>query len=96
VASAAYANTPRVFPDAPADRPLLDELQRLAAGACRLFGLTSYARLDFRVDAGNQPFIVDVNANPCLARDAGFCAAAERAGLSQTDLVAQLIETALA
>ena len=32
----------------------------------------------------------------CLARDAGFCAAAAEAGLSQTDIVARLIESALA
>lgn len=94
--SAAYANTPRDFPEGAADRPLLDALGRLALAAWRLFGLAGYARLDFRVDEAGAPFIVDVNANPCLARDAGFCAAAARAGLSQTDVVAQLIEAALA
>jgi D-alanine-D-alanine ligase len=94
--STAYAETPRVFPEAPADRPLLDELARLAVVAWALFDLAGYARLDFRVDAANRPFIVDVNANPCLARDAGFCAAAGRAGLRQTDVVAHLIEAALA
>lgn len=94
--SAAYAETPRVFPEAPADRPLLAELARLALAAWDLFGLAGYGRLDFRVDGANRPFIVDVNANPCLARDAGFCAAAGRAGLRQTDIVAYLIEAALA
>jgi len=94
--SAAYANTPRRFPEGAADRPLLDELGGLALAAWRLFGLAGYARLDFRVDEAGTPFIVDVNANPCLARDAGFCAAAARLGLSQTDIVAQLIEAALA
>jgi D-alanine-D-alanine ligase len=94
--SAAYANTPRGFPEGAPDRPLLDELGRLALAAWRLFGLAGYARLDFRVDEAGSPFIVDVNANPCLARDAGFCAAAERVGLSQTDIVTQLIEAALA
>jgi len=94
--SAAYAETPRVFPEAPADRPLLAELARLSLAAWDLFGLAGYARLDFRVDEAGRPFIVDVNANPCLARDAGFCAAAGRAGLSQTEIVAHLIEAALA
>jgi D-alanine-D-alanine ligase len=95
-AGAAYAATPRVFPDAPADRPLLAELARLAVAAWAVFGLAGYARLDFRVDAAGRPFIVDVNANPCLARDAGFCAAAGQAGMSQTAVVAHLIEAALA
>jgi len=95
-ASPAYAATPRAFPSAAADRRLLAELQRLALAAWALFGLSGYARLDFRVAADGQPYILDVNANPCLARDAGFCAAAQQAGLSQTDIVAQLLETALA
>jgi D-alanine-D-alanine ligase len=94
--SAAYAETPRVFPDAAADRPLLAELARLAREAWAVFGLSGYARLDFRVDAANRPFSVDVIAKPCLAPDAGFCAAGERAGMRQTEIVAHLIEAALA
>jgi D-alanine-D-alanine ligase len=95
-ASAAYTATPRVFPGDPNDQPLLAELARLARRTWHLFALSGYARIDLRVDEAGAPYIVDVNANPCLARDAGFCAAAERAGLSQTDVVAKLIETALA
>jgi D-alanine-D-alanine ligase len=94
--SAAYASTPRHFPTDAADAPLLAELQRLALAAWDAFGLTGYARVDFRVDVGGTPYILEVNANPCLAADAGFCAAAQRAGLTQTDIVAHLIETALA
>jgi D-alanine-D-alanine ligase len=93
--SAAYAETPRVFPDAAADRPLLAALGRLGLETWRLFGLRGYARIDFRVDERGAPYIVDVNANPCLARDAGFCAAAAQAGMTQTDIVAHLIEAAL-
>jgi D-alanine-D-alanine ligase len=95
-ASAAYTATPRVFPPIAGDRLLLAELACLARRTWDLFALSGYARIDLRVDEAGVPYIVDVNANPCLARDAGFCAAAERAGLSQTDVVAKLIETALA
>jgi D-alanine-D-alanine ligase len=95
-ASAAYAETPRVFPGPEAEPQLFAELTRLGLETWRRFGLRGYARIDFRVAADGQPYILDVNANPCLARDAGFCAAAQQAGLSQTDIVAQLLETALA
>lgn len=94
--SAAYASTPRSFATAPADASLHAELTRLALAAWHLFGLKGYARVDFRVDDRGTPYILEVNANPCLAADAGFCAAAAKAGLSQTDIVAHLIETALA
>jgi D-alanine-D-alanine ligase len=94
--SAAYAATPRVFPADPTDAALLSRLRALALSAWRLFGLAGYARVDFRVDEKGSPYILEVNANPCLAADAGFCAAAAAAGLTQTDVVAHLIETALA
>jgi len=90
--SAAYANTPRVFP--PREEPLFSELERLARAAWDLFALSGYARVDFRVDRSGEPYILEVNANPCLAADAGFCAAAAEQGLSQTDVVARLLAAA--
>jgi D-alanine-D-alanine ligase len=94
--SAAYVSTPRSFPRDPADAALRAELARLALASWRLFGLKGYARVDFRVDDRGRPYILEVNANPCLAADAGFCAAAGEAGMTQTDVVARLIEAALA
>ena len=44
--------------------------------------------------SGKGPYILEVNANPCLAADAGFCAAAAERGLSQTDVVARLLAAA--
>lgn len=92
--SSAYAATPRRFATDPTDAPLLGALARLALAAWRAFDLTGYARVDFRVDAAGRPYILEVNANPCLAANAGFCAAASEAGMAQTDVVAHLIETA--
>lgn len=90
--SRAFATTPRAFPAR--EEPLFSELERLALAAWELFGLTGYARVDFRVDRAGRPYILEVNANPCLAADAGFCAAAAEQGLSQTDVVARLIQAA--
>lgn len=90
--SRAFETTPRVFPAR--EEPLFSELERLTRAAWDLFGLTGYARVDFRVDRAGQPYILEVNANPCLAADAGFCAAAAQLGLTQTDVVARLIEAA--
>jgi D-alanine-D-alanine ligase len=90
--SRGYATTRRVFP--PAEPALFAELDRLARAAWHLFALEGCARVDLRVDHAGRPVILEVNANPCLARDAGFCAAAERAGLSQTDVVRALLDAA--
>jgi D-alanine-D-alanine ligase len=90
--SAAYATTPRLFHDD--EQPLFARLRQLALAAWELFDVHGCARVDVRVDEAGRPAILEVNANPCLARDAGFCAAAERAGLSQTDVVRTLLDAA--
>lgn len=88
--SAAYEQTPRVFP--PREEALFAELERLALAAWQLFALSGYARLDFRVDRAGKPVILEVNANPCLAADAGFCAAAAEAGMSHTDVIGHIVK----
>lgn len=89
VDSHAFAITPRIFPAR--EEPLFAELERLARAAWELFDLSGYARVDFRVDPSGQPYILEINANPCLAADAGFCAAAAEQGLTQSDVVARLL-----
>lgn len=61
-----------------------------------LFGLSGYARVDFRVDAAGAPWVLEVNTNPCLAPDAGFAAAAAQAGITYDALVAHLLAVARA
>jgi D-alanine-D-alanine ligase len=91
-----YSHTPRSFEFAAQDATLLDELRRLALACWALFGLRGYVRVDFRVDTVGNPWILEINANPCLSPDAGFAAAAARAGLSSVDVVARIVSDALA
>ena len=79
-----YTHTLRSFDFAAADQPLLEELRAVARRCWDVFGLSGYARVDFRVDGDNRPWVLEINANPCLSPDSGFYAAAERAGLSFT------------
>jgi len=90
-----FNNTPRRFDFAPADTPLLDQLRRLAASCWTLFDLHGWVRVDFRVDAQGQPWILEINANPCLSPDAGFAAALERHGIPFDQAIQQIVEDAV-
>jgi D-alanine-D-alanine ligase len=90
--SFACIHTVRHFPDDPADQGLLARAGEISRAAWRIFGLKGYARIDLRLDASGDPHILEVNANPCLAADAGFMAAAERAGLSARDVVERILK----
>ncbi|MFZ0452088.1 MAG: hypothetical protein WAL98_22875 [Desulfatiglandaceae bacterium] len=86
-----YEHTVRRFDFPPADQTLLDALALLAGRCWETFGLGGYARVDFRVDAEGRPWVLEVNANPCLARDAGYSAALAQAGVPFTEAVRRII-----
>jgi D-alanine-D-alanine ligase len=88
-----YQNTPRSFAVEP---ELAEQLRRLALDCWALFRLEGYARVDFRVDERGSPWVLEVNANPCLSPDAGFAAALAEAGIGYEAAVATLIDDALA
>jgi len=89
-----YQNTLRRFEFSENDNLLVTELKDIALRCWEVFGLRGYARVDFRVDASNRPWILEVNANPCLSPDAGFAAALSRAGISFKAAVNAIIEDA--
>ncbi len=86
-----YQHTPRTFDFRPEDGPAVERMRELAAECWRTFGLRGYARVDFRLDGAGQPWIMEVNANPCINPDSGFVATADRAGLDYTSLVRRII-----
>jgi D-alanine-D-alanine ligase len=93
-ASFEFSHTPRRIAFEPSDRALLAELEALARRVWCLFGLSGYARVDFRVDVAGRPWILEANANPCLSEDAGFAAAAARANLGRRALLARILAAA--
>jgi len=48
----------------------------------------------FPVDAAGRPWILEVNANPCLAPDAGFAAALDRAQIPFAQAVGRILAAA--
>jgi D-alanine-D-alanine ligase len=89
-----YRATRRSFEFAPDDAPLLERLESLALRCWRLFELKGYARVDFRVDGEGNPFVLEINANPCISPDSGFVAAAARAGILFWELACRIVADA--
>jgi D-alanine-D-alanine ligase len=87
-----YRNTVRSFA---LERELAVRAEGLARDCWELFGLTGYARVDLRVDANGRPWVLEVNANPCLSPDAGFAAALATAGIEYRTAIGWLVDDAL-
>lgn len=86
-----YINTPRTFEFFDNDYPLIDKLKKLTIVCWNVFKLRGYARVDFRVDKNNKPYILEINANPCISPDSGFYAAANKRGLRFTEVITQIL-----
>lgn len=87
-----YHHTPRSFGVEESDPELAMNLKKICIDCCKIFNLKGYVRIDFRVDQHNQPWILEINANPCLSPDAGFYAASQKAGYSFNQVVERICE----
>jgi D-alanine-D-alanine ligase len=70
---------------------LLRQLADIALRCWEIFNLRGYARVDFRIDAAGHPWVLEINANPCISPDGGFVAAAARVGLDYNGIVSSII-----
>lgn len=85
-------HTTRTFDFPASDEPLLAHLRDLACQCWSLFRLHGWARVDFRVDSSGNPWILEVNANPCISPDAGFAAALNRASIPYEEAIRRILE----
>ncbi len=90
-----YRCTPRNFDFQPEDEELRDELSRLCRACWMLFDLRGYARVDFRVDAKGMPYILEINANPCISPDSGFVAASQKGDLDYDAVIRLILEDSI-
>jgi D-alanine-D-alanine ligase len=90
-----YAGTRTIQPDNLS--PELDEkLRTTAVEAFRALRLRDYARVDMRVSADGDVYVIEVNPNCYLEASGEFARAAAADGMSYDALIARLIELALA
>ena len=87
-----YNQTERTFDFKNEDVELLNKLTDICLKCWNVFNLKGYVRVDFRIDKNNNPYVLEVNANPCLSPDSGFYAASQQKGYSFKQVMERVIE----
>ena len=70
---------------------VLARLDRLSRRIYRALGLSGYARMDFRVTAGGEVYVLEANANPHISASEDFAQSALAAGTSYPELLERLM-----
>jgi D-alanine-D-alanine ligase len=87
-----YDNTVRDFPGEKLDPALMKNLRQTALDCWKLFRLKGYARVDVRVDAANNIYVIEINANPCIQPNGGFVAATKQGGYTFPQVMQRIID----
>lgn len=92
--SVEYKGTKAIFPaDLPDD--LRARLEQVALSAYRCLRVREYGRVDLRMSETGQIYVIEVNASCYLEKSAEFVMAAEKAGLTYTQVINQIADLAV-
>lgn len=86
-----YKKTNRTFDFPESDGNLLSEIEKISKKCWDVFRLKGYARIDFRVDDLENPYVLELNPNPGIDYDSGFVAATQKAGIKWEDVLRRII-----
>jgi D-alanine-D-alanine ligase len=92
---AEYAGTKSVFPQ-DLDDDLLERMHAVALDAFQALRLRDYARVDMRVNPAGEIYVLEINPNCYLEKDAEFARAAAKSGLAYDALIGRIVELATA
>ncbi len=88
-----YGITSREADNLPEDKT--EEIQNLAKRVYRALGLSGYARIDMRMDAGGQLYILEANPNPQIAEDEDFADSAKKVDYRYKELLQEILNVGL-
>ena len=72
------------------------DLQEVAVAAFQALRLRDYGRVDLRVNAAGEIFVIEVNPNCFLEQGGEFARSAAHAGIAYSELIARIAELAAA
>lgn len=90
---AKYGITTRAAEELPA--PVIARLDVLSRRIYRALGMSGYARMDFRVTADGNVYVLEANANPNLEAAEDFAESARAAGVEYDELLERLLTLGL-
>lgn len=70
-------------------------IQHLCKRVYRALDLSGYARIDLRMDAAGNVYVIEANPNPQLAYGEDYAESAERAGVSYEQLIQRILAAGL-
>lgn len=73
---------------------LAQTIQRLSREAFGILGCNDVARIDFRIDADGNPYILEINSMAAIHRDGSYFDAARTAGMSYEELIIAIFNAA--
>ena len=75
--------------------PIRHKIQRVCKRAYKTLNLSGYARMDLRLDADGEVYIIEANPNPQLAYGEDFAESAHAAEMSYEGLLSRIISLGL-
>jgi D-alanine-D-alanine ligase len=77
------------------DEETTQKLSDTAVAAYRAVKLRDYGRIDMRLTADGEVYVIEANPNPWLSSKHEFAMAAKKSGRSYTELIKDIVELAL-
>jgi D-alanine-D-alanine ligase len=74
---------------------MAQSIQQLAIRTFRALQMNGYGRIDIRLDAAGQPWVLEANANPQLAYGEDFAESAHHVGVPYEALLQQILDAGL-
>ena len=74
---------------------IVERVHQIALTAFRALKLRDYGRLDLRVTAKGEIYVIEANPNPWLDPSAEFAMAAKESGRSYTEMIGAIVESAM-
>jgi len=78
------------------DERTVEKIQEKAVAAYQALKLRDYGRIDMRLTAKGEIYVLEANPNPWLSSGAEFAMAARKSGRTYTDLMRDIVDLAMA